>query len=239
MDSILQSWLESDYHKDLMSKYNDVCFIMLGGSRIGGYASKSTEQIADYDINYWTLESYDCDILSKYYYDEGDIHTHIDLYLKPFSCIFGESCMMGYFPIASWFNLSDDNVIWVNPKYKAIYDYCLSVKDKVSKAGMSVMLEREGDWIKSVYDGTLDVKQWNKNVYRLCGLGESLGVSVLDMTFLSKVKNYRTDLSSDDIIRARDEVKKLYEYMTENKVDWKIFKQEFVNKIDELKGECQ
>src|SRR5574344_130217 len=238
MNSVLVSWLDSDYHKGLISKYQDVCFVLLGGSIMGGYVSVG-DLSPDYDVDYWTLESFDCDILSKYYYDEGDAHTHIDLYVHPLSCKFGKTVMMGYFNTINWRNLKKDSPIWVNTKYQRIWDYCFSVKDDVSKAGMSVMIDRCSDFIKGVYDGTLVVKSWNKNVYRLCGLCEDLGLASKDFVFLLSVKKYWSGLSKEDELRVRAEVKLVYDFMSKNQIPWKSFRAGFVQKIEDLRKECE
>jgi hypothetical protein len=98
----------------------DACFALLGGSALGGYQSPSEGKTPDYDIDYWTLRSFDCDITSKYMYDDGPIHTHVDLYVHPLSCKFGETYMMGYFNTINWRNLKADSPIWVNPKYEGV-----------------------------------------------------------------------------------------------------------------------
>lgn len=120
MDSIVKSWLGSEFHAGVLSDYPDACFALLGGSALGGYQSPSEGRIPDYDIDYWTLSSFDCDITSKYMYDDGPIHTHVDLYVHPLSCKFGETYMMGYFNTINWRNLKADSPIWVNPKYEGV-----------------------------------------------------------------------------------------------------------------------
>lgn len=103
---------------------------------------------------------------------------------------------------------------------------------------MSVMIDRCSDFIKGVYDGTLVVKSWNKNVYRLCGLCEDLGLASKDADFLLRLKKYLSGLSQEDELRVRAEVKLVYDFMVKNQIPWKSFRAGFVQKIEDLRKEC-
>lgn len=240
MDEIIASWLASEHHANVMASHDDACFALLCGSSLGGYHSSESMQ-HDYDIDYWTLQSFECDPTVKYSYqdDSGNELTHVDLYIHPLSCKFGKTYMMGYFNTINWRNLNASSPIWINERYKKIWEYCLSVKDQVSKAGMAVMIERCKDFIEGIISESTVVKQFDKNVYRLCGLCEDLELAKKDLSFLLRVKQCYKGISKEDENEARKQVKLVYDYMFEEQIDWKAFKKKFISDIESIAKECE
>lgn len=179
--------LKSSPYYSRIFKNHEVVMLFISGSRL----LKVTDERSDYDLVVLTNEQTRTEHVDEFLTYEGvKVHWHYVPLMKYISNEDGTA--MSCFGQALFTNLTDDAVIYANPKYLDVIDYFKNNRAVVARVAAYRLTDYHGHLIRSVLQsGEIVEKNYCKFLYHLCYASYLLTGDELNEQLIAEIKRIR------------------------------------------------
>jgi hypothetical protein len=185
VNEFISKFKQTSYYKQLFEIKEDILLIFLGGSRCRNLA----HDLSDYDIGIITLKGDYKNIYWQCYlkYNNKKVHW----YYCPIQWFFNAECtnLYSYTGILSLREVSDDIILYKNPKYEKILEEFFKIRKKLLIPVCYQIFDFKKDYIADILNkGCILSEHLGKTLYFLCLTSYYLFDEPFDVDFLKVIK---------------------------------------------------
>lgn len=218
MNNFISKFKQTSYYKDLFEIDTDILLIYVGGSR----SRKITTEFSDYDIGIITLDGEHKDLIKQVYlqYNDKKVHWYYCPIRWFFSAVCDDLCL--YSGILCLRDISDDLIIYKNPKYEKILDELFKLKTKLITPICYNIFESNRDYILEVLnDDYILPDYFDRALYLLCITSYYLFDELFNVDFLTalNINKHNVPLSNEYKQKIKERLYLAINYIDQNPLD--------------------
>lgn len=219
MDDFITKFKQTSYYKNLFEEAgSDILLMYVGGSR----GRKLENEFSDYDIIIITLDGKYVDLFKQTYVTYNDKHVH--WYYCPVKWFFNSKCnsLYDYTGILTLKDVSDDIILYKNPKYEGLIDELFKLKTELIHSACYSIFDFGKEYMTdAISNSYIPSESSTKDLYFLCLASYYLFDEPFDVDFLKALSliKHGIPISDDYKKKALERLTLIKNHIEQNPLD--------------------